>query len=293
VLLPEGERTARCAFCGAPHVAAGETSPGRHAPEFVLPFTVSRAEAEAAFRAWMRKEGWFRPGDLAIAGVLSHMRGVYIPFWSFTMRSESAWSARIGEHWYETITETYTAMVNGKPVVKTRTRQVQRTEWYPLSGKFHQFHAHCLVPASRGLDRAAAERIQPFPVAEASRYAPHFLSGWLCEEYSLAKEEAAGIAEGEVRTRERRDIAAFLPGDCHDGLSAATEVHDPSEDLVLLPVWILAYSYRGKSYRYLLNGATGKAHGDKPLSAARIAALIIAVLLSIVLAFVVGALLRG
>jgi hypothetical protein len=293
ILVPESERTVRCAFCGAPYVAAGEAAAGRHAPEFVLPFTTSRAEAERAFRAWMQKGGWFRPGDLALRSVLAHMRGVYIPFWSFTMRSESSWSARIGEHWYETITETYTDMVNGKPVVKTRTRRVQRTEWYPLEGKFHQFHSNCLVPASRGIDRASAERIQPFPVAEASRYSPHFLSGWLCEEYSLAREEAARIAEGELRGRERRDIAAFLPGDVQEDLAATTELHDPAEDLVLLPVWILAYRYRAKTYRYLLNGATGKEHGEKPLSGARIAALIIIVLAVIALVFLLGALLRG
>jgi hypothetical protein len=218
---------------------------------------------------------------------------VYIPFWSFTMRSESSWSARIGEYWYETITETYTEMVNGKSVMKTRTRQVQRTEWYPLSGRFHQFHSQCLIPASRGLPRALADRILPFPVAEASRYSPHFLSGWLCEEYSLPREEAARMAEVEFRERERKDISGFLPGDSSDGLSVATELSDPSEDLVLLPVWILAYSYRGKSYRYLLNGASGKEHGDKPISFARIAAAVLIVLLVIALAFVAGALLHG
>ena len=34
-------------------------------------------------------------------------------------------------------------------------------------------------------------------------------------------------------------------------------------DLILLPVYLLSYRYRDKLYRFLLNGQTGKAAGDK------------------------------
>ena len=50
VQVPEGERTATCAFCGAPYVRAGETSEERYPPEFVLPFTVPRRQAASARR---------------------------------------------------------------------------------------------------------------------------------------------------------------------------------------------------------------------------------------------------
>jgi hypothetical protein len=284
VVVPENERTVTCAFCGTPYVASGEASPGRMAPEFVLPFGFGKREAEAAFKKWMHDSGWYRPGDLVFQGKLDALRGVYIPFWSFSMRSESEWSARIGEHWYETVVETYTDTVNGKPVTRTRTRQVQHTEWYPLAGRFHQFHSHYLVSASKGLPQDFADRIVPFPVSEMTRYAPHFLSGWLCEEYSMERDEAAKVSADRFREQERRDVAAFLPGDCHDSLSVSTDLLDVTEDLILLPIWVFAYSYAGKKYRYVLNGATGKAHGEKPVSVARIVLLIVAILLVILLA---------
>ncbi|MBI4604005.1 MAG: zinc ribbon domain-containing protein [Planctomycetes bacterium] len=279
VTVPEGERTAACAFCGTSYVAGREGAGGRPEPELVLPFSLGRREAEAAFAAWLGKAGWFVPGDLGLQSRLSSLRGVYVPFWSFSMRSESRWSARIGEHWWETVTETYTTTEHGKTVTRTRTRRVQHTEWYPLSGRFHQFHSHYLVSASRGLPQEVADRVGPFPLSEATRYAPRFLAGWLCEEAAVSREEAAEVSAREFERRERDDIARFLPGDTQADLAVETELHDVTEDLLLLPLWIFAYSYRGRAFRYVLNGATGKAHGEKPVSWGRVAAFVLVVIL--------------
>jgi hypothetical protein len=251
-------------------VAQGEVAPDRHPPEFVLPFTVTKARAQRKFDDWLAKGGWFVPGDLKTAGMLESLRGVYVPFWSFSMRSESTWSARIGE-WYWT-TETYTTVVNGKTVV--RTRRVRHTEWYPLSGRYHEYHHHYLVSGSRGLPQPIADAIEPFPVAESVRYAPRFLVGWLCEEYSVERDEAAKTSARVFEERTLAGIAAFLPGDEHDSLSADTSFGDVTEDLILLPLWILAYKYRGKTRRFVANGATGTTYGEKPVSATRIGLLV-------------------
>ena len=90
--------------------------------------------------------------------------------------------------------------------------------------------------------------------------APHGLAQALVE-----------IGEQLVVGRERRDIEAFLPGDTFDDLSISTSFQDISEDLILLPIWIFAYSYRGRIYRFVLNGSTGKSTGKKPISWARVA----------------------
>jgi len=141
------------------------------------------------------------------------------------------------------------------------------------------------VVASKGLSQASADAIAPFPVAEVTRYAPHFLSGWLCEDYALEKEEAARISEEHFRKQEAQSIAAFLPGDRHTDLQVQTDFQDASEDLILLPVWILAYRYRNRTFRFLLNGVSGKTDGQKPWSSWRIAFLILAILLAAVVIF--------
>ena len=40
---------------------------------------------------------------------------------------------------------------------------------------------------------------------------------------------------------------------------------------ILLPVWMAAYRYGGKSYRFLVNGQTGEVQGERPWSVWKIA----------------------
>ena len=278
VVVPPEYRTAECPFCGTAHVATGELSPDRYAPEFVVSFSVPRKEARGKFKAWLGERGFFTPKDFGLDRQSADLKGVYLPFWSFSMRSDSNWSASIGEYWWETITETYTTTENGRTVTKTRTRRVRRTEWYPLSGRYHQYHFHYLVSGSRGLPQKLADRIKPFPVAEATRYAPHFLAGWMAEEYSVDREGAERIAMAEFRRREERSVAAFLPGDTHRSLDVSTQFSEREVDLFFVPLWIFAFPYRGKSYRFLVNGATGATFGERPFSSGRLAALVLGII---------------
>ena len=89
VRVPASERATSCPFCGASYVAAAEMDASRFAPEFVLPFAVGKPAAEIAFKGWMGKSRWFVPGDLSLQGRLASLRGVYIPFWSFSIDRKS------------------------------------------------------------------------------------------------------------------------------------------------------------------------------------------------------------
>jgi hypothetical protein len=232
----------------------------------VIGFAVTPEQAQEKFRWWIQANGWFNPGDLSIAAVADKQRGIYLPFWSFPMFAESAWSARIGEHW--TRTETYTTTENGQTVTKTRT--VTETEWWPLSGRHHCFYSGYLVTGSKGLPQSEALRIMPFNLPALKRYEPFYLAGWLCEEYSVDREAALALATAEYERQERANIVAFLPGDTSSNLAVNTHFSHVSSDLCLLPVYILSYRYNNRLYRFLVNGQTGKCAGDKPLSWQRI-----------------------
>ena len=64
---------------------------------------------------------------------------------------------------------------------------------------------------------------------------------------------------------------------CVEGLSA---------EPVLLPVWIMAYSYREQTFRFLLNGQTGRCTGTAPTSYTKIAGVAAAVIGAIILFFI-------
>lgn len=279
------ERSITCPFCDSNYVveiAAVDSS--RQAPEFVIGFTITPEQALEKFRAWIQDGGWFRPGDLHQAKIEEKLRGVYIPFWSFSMLARSQWSATIGENWQRT--ESYTTSENGKTVTKTRT--VTETEWWPLSGKHHRYYSGYLVSGSRGLPQQYAEMIKPFRTEALKRYEPYFLAGWLSEEYSVDREEALAHCKDEFQSWEKQNIKQFMPGDSSRGLVVTTEFSDINSDLILLPIYLLSYRYGDKVYRFLINGQTGKAAGDKPYSRVRIGALVaaaIGVLIVLVILF--------
>jgi len=265
------QRSYVCPFCDSTYVV--EIPPeetGRQPPEFVIGFAVTRDVALEKFHAWLADNAWFRPGDLRMAKIEEKLKGVYLPFWSFSMLAQSGWSARIGEYWYRT--ETYTTTENGKSVTKTRT--VRETEWWSLAGNHHQYYSGYLVSGSRGLPQSEAQRIKPFRMAGLKRYAPRFLAGWLAEEYSVEREAALAHCRQEFFRREQQNVAHFLPGDEHRELRVDTEFSHVNSDLVLLPVYLLSYRYRERLFRFMVNGQTGKIAGDKPLSRMRVAAAV-------------------
>ena len=192
----------------------------RQRPEFVIGFAVTPEQARDKFFTWIRENSWFRPGDLRAAQIVDKQKGIYLPFWSFSMLAESQWQATIGEYWYRT--ETYTEQ-DSKGNTVTKTRQVRETEWWPLSGRHHRYHSGHLVSGSRGLQQLEADRLMPFQLPAMKRYLPHFIAGWLCEEYSIAREDALAICQQEFFQREQSHVAGFLPGDTHRDLHVQTQ----------------------------------------------------------------------
>lgn len=285
VAIDPDQRSYTCTFCDSNYVV--EFTPDlsrRQTPEFVIGFAITPEQAMERFRQWLGRNPWFRPSDLKSSTIADKLKGVYLPFWSFSMLARSRWSAAIGEHWYRT--ETYTTRENGKTV--TKTRRVQETEWWNLSGRHHQYYSGYLISGSRGLSQPDAMRIQPFHLAALKRYEPYFLAGWMSEEYSVEREAAVEVCKNEFFCREQNNIQAFLPGDTSRDLRVETSFDDVNSDLILLPIYLLSYRYRDKLYRFMMNGQTGKVAGNKPVSWIKIMLAVVGLILAVLLLLAVG-----
>lgn len=276
VACEPGRGSYACAFCGSTYVVE---LPGaglaRLVPEFVVPFRLDQEEAGRIFQRWCRSD-FFAPQEVRRAGRWDRLQGVYIPFWTFSMRAESTWEADIGEYWWETVTETRT---DSQGKTHTTTRQVRHTEWHPLQGRHHGYHSHHLVSGSTGLPQGEAEQVFPFELVEMRRYRPHLLAGWLAEAFSVTREDALAACQQDFTEAEGRQIRDFLPGDTHKGLEWTTRFQEVSDDLLLLPFWIGTFRYKDKLYRFVLNGQTGRVTGDLPMSRWKVAAVVVPVLI--------------
>lgn len=274
------QRSYICPFCDSAYVTEIPVSrSGRQRPEFIIGFGVTAYEAQQKYYEWLGKNSWLRPGDLAQKAIAEKQKGVYLPFWHFSMFADSDWHCNIGEYWYRT--ETYTTR-NSEGKTVTKTRRVQETEWFPLSGEHHRYYYGYLVAATKGITPQEAQAIQPFQLSSLSRYRPYFLAGWMAEEYSVEMDGAIQESKTEFRRRQEQEVRRFLPGDTVSGLSVSTTFKVNGSDLILLPVHVLSYRYKDRVYRFLVNGQTGKVVGEKPWSGKRIASLVVFIVLIIV-----------
>ena len=71
-----------------------------------------------------------------------------------------------------------------------------------------------------------------------------------------------------------QDVRRDIGGDQQRIGRVETDVGALTFKHVLLPVWLAAYRYRGKSFRFVVNGRTGAVEGERPWSSGKIAALI-------------------
>ena len=258
-----------CAFCGTTAVVEAPADATVVRPEGLLPFRITRESALKSFRAWLHKL-WLRPNDLKRASRVDKLQGVYIPFWTFDAATQSWWTAEAGYYYYVTV------RVNegGKLV----TRQERRIRWEPARGTLQKFFDDVPVPASRGIDDSLVRNIEPYPTAELTPYDPSYLSGFLAEENAIDLPEALESAKTRMREEIRRACAGEVPGDTHRNLRVESVFSAVAYKNALLPVWIAAYDYHGKPYRFLVNGVTGKCTGTAPWSWIKVTLAVLAAL---------------
>ncbi len=253
VAFEPGVSAGQCAFCGSAAVADVAGGERHFRPESLLPFAVDRVRAGELFREWVKGVSW-APADLKKKAALQELTGVYLPFWTFDASAKSGWRARVGhleEAWVE---------VNGNKYWKETTR------WEDASGRHEQHYDDVLVDASRGLPKELRTGIEPFDTSKLVPWDARYIAGFAAEEYAIDALQGWGRAQADIREREREACLKQVPGNKHKDFGINTECGDVTFKHALLPVWIATYTYKDKTFRFLINGQTGKVHGDSPES---------------------------
>lgn len=276
VNAPPGATAFDCPFCG--HAINAQAKSRRLIkPRSLLPFSIDRPHAREAFKNWL-KSRWFLPTKLQKFGKQdSKLTGVYLPYWTYDSKTTSRYTGQRGEHYWET--QTYTTRENGKTV--TKTRRVRKTRWYSVSGRVYVPFDDVLVLASHALPAKLTQKLEPWDLHALVPFDAAYLAGFRGEAYQVGLEQgfndACQVMEQGIRTEVRRDIG----GDEQRIHSLHTRHDDITFKHILLPIWISAYRFNGKVYRFLINGRTGEVQGERPYSAWKILG---AVLLGMVVA---------
>jgi hypothetical protein len=282
------DRTAACTYCASSMVMTVATDPNLIRPESLVPFQVPREKATGSFKEWLAGL-WFRPSNLRQMAQLEQIVGVYVPYWTFDCDVYSEWNAERGWHYYET--EEYTTTENGQTV--TRTRQVQRTRWEPAYGWRNDHYDDVLVCGSKGLPEKLAGKFETFNTGALVAYAPSYLAGWRAESYAIDLPGAWGRAHPRIESSQQGRCAGDVGGDTHRSLSVSNQFSHETFKHVLLPVYVAAYRYNQKPYRFLVNGQTGEVVGEAPYSFWKIFFLVVTILAVIAGAWFIWSMQQG
>lgn len=265
----------RCAFCGSPAVVPHTALKDAITPQSLLPFRIPEPQVREAIRRWYGSR-WFAPNRLRKAALTDTLRGLYVPYWTFDAHVQAEWTAEAGHYYYAS--ESY--IQNGR----TRTRQVRRVRWEPAAGTLAHFFDDDLVPGSEGAHADLLEAIEPFPTAtDLKPYAPEFVRGWTVERYQVDLRRAADVNTMQMERAVRELCAAQVPGDTHRNLEVRTAYHGRTFKHVLVPVWLVNYTYGRRSFQLLANGYTGAIAGERPWSWVKITLAVMAALTVVIL----------
>lgn len=259
-----------CEFCGSPSILSVEDIKAPIRPTSMLPFKIADTKVREDIRHWYGSH-WFAPNKLKSKALTDTLHGVYLPYWTFDARADCPWEAEAGYYYY---------------VRDSKGQQQRRVRWEHASGRVEHFFDDVLVPASKGVHPKLLGGLEPFPTTtDLVPYDPGYVSGWVVEQYQIDLVEAAQNSRSRMESALRDMCASQVPGDTHRNLDIQPHYADQTFKHILLPVWLLSYTFGTRNYQVAVNGCTGRITGEYPISWVKVAIVVLLVLTAILIVF--------
>ena len=265
-----------CEFCGSPALVAYDEIKAPIRPQGVLPFKIDAGRIRDSIRSWWKSK-WFAPNALSHSALVDTLKSVYIPYWTFDAQVHCPWQAEAGHHYYVPV-QGFDS--KGRPV----TRMEQRTRWEPAAGVVDHAFDDEPVPGTQGLPLDLLRQVEPFPTQEVVAYDTAFLSGHVVEHYQVVLLDAAQRAQEQMQAQLEQMCAGQVPGDTYRNLQINPQYSARTFKHVLVPIWLLTYTYGAKVFNVIANGYTGKIAGRYPKSFWKIAFVVLFAIIGAIIA---------
>lgn len=237
----------KCPFCGSNDLK-DDGSKGILEPECVLPFVIDQAGAETKLKHWLGSSFW-HPNDLRNSAQLTELKPVFVPYWIFETRVKTYWTADT-----------------------SRVPWNARASWAPVTGAWEKTYPDVWIPASEGVSASELIGVEPYDASQAVPPGEVDLENLVVEQFSVARKYARPLAQSRIEEREVMAVAKHLEGACRN-VRVNVLMEDATSQAALAPLYVMAYSYRNKVYRFVLNAQTGRSVGVAPFSYPKLAAM--------------------
>lgn len=271
VIVDASTAATTCFYCHNPVVLTGRLS-GDLRPQQIIPFAIDKAAAEESFLRFCKKK-WFLPKHFSTGARRESLTGLYLPYWLVDCTVDGLMHA------------------TGETVRVWRSGDVEYTErsYYALTRGAQIDYGDLTLNALRRVDTLVAEGVQPYDFSRAQPFAMPYLSGFQAEKRLVERADAAPEAQSQVQDYTKSLLLGAISG--YSNVSVQDlQCRLLREDwrYILLPVWMMTYQYKNKSYYYAVNGQTGKMTCNVPLSKGKLALLFGIVTLAVFLILLIG-----
>ena len=265
-----------CFCCGGGLQKQGNL-PAAYRPEGILPFEISRDAAVEILKDNLAY-GKLSPSAFSSDEVLSGLKGVYLPVWMA--------DCNVGINVNGTGRTVKSWIYGDQLYTETRDYSVER------NGEAEYFS----VPSDAvgKMDRDLMAMAGNYDFTKLQRFDPSDIFRYPAEYCPVNKGEAFKCIQEKVKEDTRKTVGKSV--------SKYTGFIPENEDIDILgtywnyslvPLWLLTYTSGRKTYRFAVNGQTGKFAGDAPVSPVKLSfwALVVFVtvaLLTLVITTVTG-----
>ena len=249
IIVEETTSSTTCPYCGNNLLVAKELA-GDLKPNYVIPFKNDKAAVMESLKKFFKKKPLL-PSSFAKDNVIEEIKPLYVPFWLFD------------------------ADVDGKVRFKgekTRTwsdanYDYKETNYYSIFRGGQIAFDHVPVDGSKKMEDQLMESIEPYNFDEAKEFNAAYLAGIAADRYDVSKD----ITFNRATERFRDGTVQAFRGDISGYENVKVEesnlqFSNTNACYALYPVWILNTKWKDKSFRFAINGQTGKTAGNLPIS---------------------------
>jgi predicted RNA-binding Zn-ribbon protein involved in translation (DUF1610 family) len=285
ISIPAERSLQACPFCASEHIIVTPATPSLVPPTAIAPFEIHSEDVRKILRKWWQIPFLTPAHLLNLSNKAITLSPIYLPFWTFDGRVQIR--CKLDHN-----------VQPGNYSEKDRVITLHDNLFLETGSRYWNWYEcdidDLLVYAARSVTNKAVAQIMPFKLQALLEYRPAVLAGWQAELYQIALEDAAVQANKHMRDHAfgmaaRRSL--FM--EPNHMLDNDVFIVDTTYKLILLPVWVVRYTFRNQPYQALVNGQTGKVAGERPIDWKPVWLALGLAILAVILLAALGLLLRG
>lgn len=237
-----------CPYCGNNQVIATQFNGGKM-PDMIIPFKLDKNSAIEGLKKHYKGKKLL-PSVFSTQNHIEEVKGVYVPFWLF--------DGKVDADLDFTATRSKTSY--------TSTETITTTSHYKINRKGSVSFDKISVDASKKMDDALMDTIEPFDYDQMVPFSTSYLPGFFAEVYDVSEDECFERAKKRAENTAVDEISNSVTSyESVNIVNKNIKVIKEKTLYAFLPVWVLSTKWKDKNFIFAMNGQTGEMVGNLPV----------------------------